>query len=366
MPTKTKILIVMGTRPEVIKLAPVVIGARNRPDEFETFVVTTSQHREMLDQMLETFQIAVDFDLDIMKPNQDLRHVTTAALNGLHDVVGQVKPEWVIVQGDTTTTLAGALAAFYHQVPVAHVEAGLRTHDKRQPFPEEINRRLTTQIADAHFAPTTLSRENLMREGVSEDAIWVTGNTGIDALFLTLGSQPGKTAPSPTGERRLLITAHRRENHGEPMERVCRAVLRLVDEFPDLHALYPVHLSPRVRDVVFALLGNHPRIELLEPLEYRRFVEEMRRAHIILTDSGGIQEEAPSLGKPVLVMRETTERPEGIEAGTARLIGTDEERIYSETARLLSDDDAYEEMAQARNPYGDGRASEKILAALAH
>ena len=362
--SKTKLLIVMGTRPEVIKLAPVIIGARNRPDDFETVVVTTSQHREMLDQMLDTFQIGVDFDLDIMKPNQDLRHVTTAALNGLHDVIGDVKPDWVIVQGDTTTTFTGALAAFYHQVSVAHVEAGLRTYDKRQPFPEEINRRLTTQIADAHFAPTTLSQDNLRREGVSDDVIWVTGNTGIDALFLTLGAKAGRAEPSAAGTRRLLVTAHRRENHGEPMERICRAVLRLVDEFPDLHAYYPVHLSPRVRQVVLPLLGNHPRVELGEPLEYRQFVEEMNRAHLILTDSGGIQEEAPSLGKPVLVMRETTERPEGIDAGTVRLVGTDEERIYQETARLLRDDEAYREMAQARNPYGDGRATEKILAAL--
>jgi UDP-N-acetylglucosamine 2-epimerase (non-hydrolysing) len=362
---KTKILIVMGTRPEVIKLAPVVIGARNRPDEFETVVVATSQHREMLDQMLETFQIAVDFDLDIMKPNQDLRHVTTAALNGLHDVIGEVKPDWVIVQGDTTTTLSGALSAFYHQVSVAHVEAGLRTYDKRHPFPEEINRRLTTQIADAHFAPTELSRDNLLREGVSDDAIWVTGNTGIDALFLTLGSNLRETTSTSGAHRRLLVTAHRRENHGEPMERICRAVLRLVDEFPDLHARYPVHLSPKVRDVVFPLLGSHPRVELGEPLEYRHFVEEMNRAHVILTDSGGIQEEAPSLGKPVLVMRETTERPEGIDAGTARLVGTNEERIYSETARLLSDDAAYQEMARARNPYGDGHAAERILSVLA-
>ena len=365
MPMKKRILVVMGTRPEVIKLAPVVIGARNRPDEFETLVVTTSQHREMLDQMLDTFQIGVDFDLDIMKPNQDLRDVTTAALHGLHDVIGRVQPDWVIVQGDTTTTFTGALAAFYHQVSVAHVEAGLRTYDKRQPFPEEINRRLTTQIADAHFAPTTLSRENLLREGVSEDVIWVTGNTGIDALFLTLGVDARKSTADSAGGRRLLVTAHRRENHGEPMERICRAILRLIDEFPDLHALYPVHLSPKVRDVVFPLLGNHPRIELGAPLEYREFVEEMNRADIILTDSGGIQEEAPSLGKPVLVMRETTERPEGISAGTVRLVGTDEARIYSETARLLNDQDAYEEMAQARNPYGDGRATERILSALA-
>jgi UDP-N-acetylglucosamine 2-epimerase (non-hydrolysing) len=347
MPTKTRILTVMGTRPEVIKLAPVVIAARSRPDEFDTFVVTTGQHREMLQQMLAVFRIAVDVDL-----------------NGLHDVIGQVKPDWVVVQGDTTTTLAGALAAFYQQVPVAHVEAGLRTYDKRHPFPEEMNRRLTTQIADAHFAPTTLSRDRLLLEGVSEKAIWTTGNTGIDALFLILGSSDGEIAPKLAGERRLLITAHRRENQGEPMRQICRAVLRLVDEFSDLRVIYPVHLSPAVRETVLPLLDDHRRIELLEPLEYRRFVEEMGRAHLILTDSGGIQEEAPSLGKPVLVMRETTERPEGVEAGTARLIGTDEERIYSETASLLSDDDAYKEMAQARNPYGDGRASERILAAL--
>jgi UDP-N-acetylglucosamine 2-epimerase (non-hydrolysing) len=366
MSTKTKILLVMGTRPEVIKLAPVVIGARRRPDEFETLVVTTGQHRHMLDQMLEMFELAVDVDLDIMKPNQGLTYVTTAALTGLHEVIGQAQPDWVIVQGDTTTTLAGALAAFYQQVPVAHVEAGLRTYDKRQPFPEEMNRRLTTQIADAHFAPTTRSRDNLLREGVSQDAIWVTGNTGIDALFLPLESnQNGAATDSATGERRLLITAHRRENQGAPMERACRAVLRLADEFPDLRAIYPVHPNPAVRDVVFPLLGDHPRIDLVEPLEYRHFVQEMKRAHIILTDSGGIQEEAPSLGKPVLVMRETTERPEGIDAGTTRLVGTDEERIYAEVAHLLRDDGAYREMAKARNPYGDGRATEKILSVLA-
>lgn len=364
MPTKTRILIVMGTRPEVIKLAPVVIAARARPDEFDTFVVTTGQHREMLQQMLAVFQIAVDFDLDIMKPGQDLPYITTAALNGLHEVIGQVKPDWVVVQGDTTTTLAGALAAFYQQVPVAHVEAGLRTYDKRHPFPEEMNRRVTTQIADAHFAPTTLARERLLREGVSEEDIWTTGNTGIDALFLVLGSRAAETPPKLARERRLLLTAHRRENQGEPMRQICRAVLRLVAEFSDLRVIYPVHLSPAVRDTVFPLLGDHPRIELVEPLEYRGFVEEMGRAHLILTDSGGIQEEAPSLGKPVLVMRETTERPEGVETGTARLIGTDEERIYSEAASLLSDDAAYQEMAQARNPYGDGRASERILATL--
>lgn len=364
MATKTKLLIVMGTRPEVIKLAPLVIGARNRPQQFETYVVTTSQHREMLDQMLATFQIEVNFDLDIMRPNQDLRHVTTAALNGLHDVIGKTEPDWVIVQGDTTTTFAGGLSAFYHQVPVAHVEAGLRTYDKRQPFPEEINRRLTTQIADLHFAPTELARQNLLREGVDDESIMVTGNTGIDALFLMLGSKAGRAATSVSQGRRLLVTAHRRENHGKPMERICRALLRLVRDFPDLRIHYPVHMSPKVRKVVMPLLGKHPRIDLSEPLEYREFVEEMNRATLILTDSGGIQEEAPSLGTPVLVMRETTERPEGIEAGTVRLVGTEEGPIYEEAARLLSDEEAYRDMAQARNPYGDGNATERILSAL--
>ena len=365
MTSRTRLLFVVGTRPEVIKLAPVIIRARSRPDEFETFVVTTGQHREMLDQMVELFEIDVDLDLSIMKPKQDLRYVTTAALNGLYDVIARVSPDWVVVQGDTTTTFAGALAAFYQQISVAHVEAGLRTYDKRQPFPEEINRRLTSQIADVHFAPTTLARERLLREGVHEDAIWITGNTGIDSLFLVLGLDAEDKVPPPNEQRRLLVTAHRRENQGEPMKNVCRALLRIADEFPGLRIVYPVHLSPAVRDVVFPLLSPHPRIDLLEPLDYRRFVEEMQRSYIILTDSGGIQEEAPSLGKPVLVMRETTERPEGIDAGTARLIGTDEERIYAEVSRLLRDEDAYWEIAQARNPYGDGRATERILSVLA-
>ena len=365
MTSRTRLLFVVGTRPEVIKLAPVIIRARSRPDEFETFVVTTGQHREMLNQMVELFEIDVDLDLSIMKPKQDLRYVTTAALNGLYDVIARVSPDWVVVQGDTTTTFAGALAAFYQQISVAHVEAGLRTYDKRQPFPEEINRRLTSQIADVHFAPTTLARERLLREGVHEDAIWITGNTGIDSLFLVLGLDAEDKVPPPNEQRRLLVTAHRRENQGEPMKNVCRALLRIADEFPGLRIVYPVHLSPAVRDVVFPLLSPHPRIDLLEPLDYRRFVEEMQRSYIILTDSGGIQEEAPSLGKPVLVMRETTERPEGIDAGTARLIGTDEERIYAEVSRLLRDEDAYWEIAQARNPYGDGRATERILSVLA-
>lgn len=365
MTSRTRLLFVVGTRPEVIKLAPVIIRARSRPDEFETFVVTTGQHREMLNQMVELFEIDVDLDLNIMKPKQDLRYVTTAALNGIYDVIARVSPDWVVVQGDTTTTLAGALAAFYQQISVAHVEAGLRTYDKRQPFPEEINRRLTSQIADVHFAPTTLARERLLREGVHEDAIWITGNTGIDSLFLVLGLDAEDKVPPPNEQRRLLVTAHRRENQGEPMKNVCRALLRIADEFPDLRIVYPVHLSPAVRDVVFPLLSPHPRIDLLEPLDYRRFVEEMQRSYIILTDSGGIQEEAPSLGKPVLVMRETTERPEGVDAGTARLIGTDEERIYAEVSRLLRDEDAYWEVAQARNPYGDGRATERILSVLA-
>lgn len=363
MTKQAKIMIVMGTRPEVIKLAPLVVGAKDRPDEFETVVVSTSQHREMLDQMLETFDFQPDVDLNIMKPRQDLRQVTTAALDGLYDAIQEAQPDWVIVQGDTTTTFCGALAAFYNQVPVAHVEAGLRTYNKRHPFPEEINRRMTGKIADIHFAPTELAKKNLLREGVDEKTIWVTGNTGIDSLFLTL-DQADESAPVEDEKRRLLVTAHRRENQGEPMKQICRAILRLVEEFPDLHAFYPVHLSPKVRDVVLPMLGDHSRVTLGEPLEYREFVQEMNRTDIILTDSGGIQEEAPSLGKPVLVMRETTERPEGIDAGTVRLIGTEEEKIFDETARLLRDEDAYAEMAKAKNPYGDGKAAARILDAL--
>lgn len=358
-------MIVIGTRPEAIKLAPLALAARAQPERFEPFVVTTSQHREMLDQMLADFELPVDLDLDIMKPDQDLSHVMSTALEGLHQVIGEEHPDCVVVQGDTTTTFAGALAAFYHRVPVAHVEAGLRTWDRYRPFPEEINRKLTTALAEWHFAPTQAARENLLAEGVSPERVWVTGNTSIDALFLTLerARRGGRVAPRPG--RMLLLTAHRRENHGRPMEDICTAVLQLLEAFEDLRVVFPVHLSPRVRSTVFARLHGHPRVALEEPMDYRTFVLTMNEATLILTDSGGVQEEAPSLGKPVLVLRDKTERPEGVEAGTARVVGTDTAGIVAEATRLLSDPEQYRRMSQARNPYGDGKACARILQVLA-
>jgi UDP-N-acetylglucosamine 2-epimerase (non-hydrolysing) len=360
-----KLMIVLGTRPEVIKLAPVILLARARPEMFDTTVVATSQHRQMLDQMLGTFGIEVDVDLDIMRHDQNLAQLTSAAMEGLFPVVQRMAPDYVVVQGDTTTTLIGALAAFYLQVPVAHVEAGLRTYDKREPFPEEINRRLTTQIADSHFAPTASSRANLLREGIAPERVWVTGNTCIDALLhIRKRRSPENNRAAPP--RRILLTAHRRENHGAPLQRICAAVLQLAEMYPQLRFTYPVHLNPRVREIVFRTLGGHPQVELVEPLEYEQFVLAMHNTDIILTDSGGIQEEAPSLGKPVLVLRDKTERPEGVEAGTLRLVGTLQDRIVEETQRLIEDESAYRHMAEARNPYGDGRAAERILAVLAN
>lgn len=359
-----KLMVVIGTRPEAIKLAPIILEAARRSKSFLSYVVTTSQHREMLDQMLDEFGIDVAVDLDIMKPDQDLCHVTTAALEGLNRATAEIRPDFVIVQGDTSTTFAGALAAFYHKVPVAHVEAGLRTYDKTQPFPEEINRCLTTQLADLHFAPTESARQNLLREGVTANKIWVTGNTSIDALFHTLNKVGGERE-STSSPRTILLTAHRRENHGEPMERICDAVLRLLDLFPDLHVIYPVHLSPRVRRTVFDRLGGRARVELKEPMDYGTFILAMSRAHLIMSDSGGVQEEAPSLGKPVLVLRDTTERPEAVAAGTCSLVGSDVDRIVEKASHLLRDDEAYRAVSQAVNPFGDGRAAERILEVLA-
>lgn len=365
MASRKRILVVMGTRPEAIKLAPLILRAQADPERFETLVVRTSQHREMLDQVVDYFNLPIFADLNVMRRDQDLTHVTTAALAKLQRVITETRPDVVIVQGDTTTSFVGALAAFYENIPVAHVEAGLRTCDKRAPFPEEVYRRLTSVIADYHFAPTESARSNLLRENVPADTIWVTGNTSIDALFLTLTkAKPAAQAAqhhSPT----ILLTTHRRENHGEPMRRTCEALLILLQRFPSLQVVCPLHLSPRVRNVVCPLLGSHPRVSLVEPLGYEPFVLAMHSAHIILSDSGGIQEEAPALGKPVLVLRDTTERPEAVEAGTARLIGTEVAAIVSACEQLLTDSHAYRAMAQARNPFGDGRASERILDALA-
>ncbi len=357
-------MVILGTRPEAIKLAPLILRSRQAPDRFDTLVVTTGQHREMLDQALGLFDIRADVDLGIMSHDQDLGQVTSAALAGLCRVSRSNRPDCVIVQGDTTSAFVGALAAFYHQIPVAHVEAGLRTYDRYQPFPEEINRRLIGQIAEFHFAPTETARANLLAEGISKDRIWVTGNTGIDALLLTLERYGREQMPRRPG-RTLLLTTHRRENHGAPMRRICRAVLRLLAMFPDLGVVFPVHLSPRVCGTVLPLLTGHPRVDLRQPLDYREFVLAMDQAYVILTDSGGVQEEAPSLHKPVLVLRDKTERPEAVDAGTAVLVGTDEDTIVAETALLLRSRERYERAARAVNPYGDGQAAGRILEVLA-
>ena len=375
MSAPVRLLFVVGTRPEAIKLAPVVRGALAQADRFDARVVATGQHREMLHEMLREFAIPVHADLDLMQPDQQPADVAADAIRGLDAVIGREQPDWVLVQGDTTTSFAGALAAFYRRVRVAHVEAGLRTWNREQPFPEELHRRLTGQLAELHFAPTPGARDNLLREGIDPQAIRVTGNTAIDALFLTLeeagssGDPPVQAGPSGDADapprRTLLLTAHRRENHGAPLEHICAAVRRLVERFADLEVHYPVHPSPRVRRTVEGALGGLERVRLTEPLGYRAFVLAMQRAHLILTDSGGVQEEAPSLGRPVLVLRETTERPEGIEAGTARLVGTDPEKIVAEASRLLEDAAHYRSVAEVANPYGDGKASERILGALA-
>ncbi len=369
MAKRIRLLHVIGTRPEAIKMAPVILGAQAHPERFENIVVSTSQHREMLDQMLELFGIAPDVDLDVMQPNQDLVHITTAALRGLSDAMHAHKPHWVLVQGDTTTTFAGALAAFYLQIPVAHVEAGLRTGKRYLPFPEEINRSMTGRLATLHFAPTELARGNLLAEGTPEASIHVTGNTAIDALFWTLErsgvSRETLSHGSRMAGRSLLVTAHRRENQGPGMASICEAVLELVRGYADLRVVFPMHKSPAVRATVVPLLGGHQRIELTEPMDYARFVRAMHDATLILSDSGGVQEEAPSLGKPVLVLRDETERPEAVTAGTAQLVGVERERIVAAAAALLDDPAAYARIARIRNPFGDGAAARRILDILA-
>lgn len=365
MVSRKRLLVVMGTRPEAIKLAPLILRAKADPERFEVLVVRTSQHQEMLDQIVDYFELPILADLNIMRPDQGLTHVTTAALEGLQRVIHDTRPDVVIVQGDTTTSFVGALAAFYENTPVAHVEAGLRTYNKREPFPEEIYRRLTSVITDFHFAPTEAARLNLLKENVPAQAIWVTGNTSIDALLATLVKAGRARETQHSSSPMILLTTHRRENHGEPMQRICEALLVLLQRFPQLRVVCPLHLSPRVRQVICPLLGSHPRVSLIEPLGYEPFVLAMNSAHIILSDSGGIQEEAPALGKPVLVLRNTTERPEAVEAGTARLVGTEVQAIVSACEQLLTDARAYRAMAQARSPFGDGHASERILEVLA-
>lgn len=366
-PRLTSVLVVIGTRPEAIKLAPVIAELRRYPD-VTTCVCATGQHREMVQPILELFDVRPDIDLALMTPNQHLSSLTAAALMKLEEVVDSQAPDWVVLQGDTTSTMTAALAAFYRQVPVAHVEAGLRTHDLARPFPEEGNRRIADALATVHFAPTELARRNLLREGANGSAIYVTGNTVIDAL-LTVGSLPedrssGPLACLPADRRILLLTAHRRESFGPGLQDICHAVREIADAVPDIQCVYPVHLNPNVQEPAHAILAGHERISLIPPFDYVSLIHLVRRSTLILTDSGGIQEEAPAFGKPVLVLREVTERPEAVQAGCARIVGTDRRAIAEAAIELLTDRLAYERMARIANPFGDGHASERIVHVL--
>jgi len=371
-----RVLSIFGTRPEAVKMAPVVMELSRQPN-IESLVCVTAQHRQMLDQVLNLFAIKPDIDLDLMQPDQSLANLTAAIFTNLDPVLSQLKPDWVLVQGDTTTVMASAILAYYHHIKVGHVEAGLRSGDKWQPFPEEVNRTIAGVVADLHFAPTEWAKNNLLRENVPENHIIITGNPVIDALQYVasfpptdeinqLFSQIGLTLnPSTEQPRLILVTAHRRENFGAPLENICHALRQLAEHYGNsIRIVYPVHLNPNVQEPVYRLLGNIPNIVLLPPLDYLPFVQLMKRATLILTDSGGLQEEAPGLGVPVLVLRSVTERPEGVQAGTVRLVGTDTRAIVAEAQRLLDDPAAYQQMAQAVNPYGDGHASERIVAAL--
>ena len=365
MSNPIKVMTIFGTRPEAIKMAPLVLELQKHPEHFESIVTVTAQHRQMLDQVLDIFKIVPDYDLNIMKDRQTLIDVTTRALEGLDKVMKEVKPDIVLVHGDTSTTFVASLAAYYNQITVGHVEAGLRTWNKYSPFPEEMNRQLTGVIADLHFSPTSKSANNLLQENKQEERIFITGNTAIDALKTTVKEEYDHEVLKAVGDNRLiLVTAHRRENLGEPMRHMFRAIKRIVEEHEDVRVIYPVHMNPAVREIADEILGNDPRIKLIEPLDVIDFHNFAARAHLILTDSGGVQEEAPSLGVPVLVLRDTTERPEGIEAGTLKLAGTEEETIYSMAKELLTDQIQYEKMSQAANPYGDGQASRRICEAI--
>jgi len=370
---KRKLLFVFGTRPETIKLFPVIRAARERSDEFDTRVCVTGQHREMADTFLELFDIRADSDLDIMETDQTLSGVCSRVLERMDPVLERESPDWVVVQGDTTSTMAASLAAFHLKVPVGHIEAGLRTWDMDAPYPEEMNRQVTSRIATLHFAPTSWARDNLSREGVPEDRIEVTGNTVIDALYYTRDhmlsnrDMHGRFEWLDKGKRLVLVTGHRRESFGHGMENLCMAVRDILDRHEDIEILYPVHLNPHVREPVDRLLGpavDTGRLHLEAPVDYLDFVSLLDRCHLVITDSGGVQEEAPAFGKPVLCTRDRTERPEGVDAGTVRLVGTDRERIVAAADELLTDTDAYLAMSQVRNPYGDGRASERILDSL--
>ncbi|MDM5200756.1 UDP-N-acetylglucosamine 2-epimerase (non-hydrolyzing) [Fictibacillus enclensis] len=365
MKKKIKVMTIFGTRPEAVKMAPLVMELKKYPEEIEPVVTVTAQHRQMLDAVLDTFSIIPDYDLNIMQDRQTLSQITIKALAGLEGILTEVKPDLVLVHGDTTTTFAASLAAYYQQIEVGHVEAGLRTWNKYSPFPEELNRQLTGVMSDLHFSPTGAAAKNLLEENKTGDTIFITGNTAIDALKTTIQEVYTHKVLEKVGkDRMILVTAHRRENLGDPMKNIFKAIKRLVEDYEDVQVVYPVHLNPAVRELAAEILGNDPRIHLIDPLGVIDFHNFASRAYLILTDSGGVQEEAPSLGVPVLVLRNNTERPEGIAAGTLRLVGTEEENIYTITSELLSNGQAYEEMARASNPYGDGQASRRIVEAI--
>lgn len=356
-----KVMIVFGTRPEAIKMAPLVKELKKRK-HIETIVCVTAQHREMLDQVLHVFDIKPEYDLNIMKAGQSLSFITNRVLMGMEEVIQKEQPDILLVHGDTTTTYASALAAYYHHVAIGHVEAGLRTYQKYSPFPEEMNRQMVGVLADYHFAPTQESKQNLLQEGKKEDRVFVTGNTAIDALATTVKSEyHNDVLEWVANDRLVLLTAHRRENVGEPMRHIFRAIRRIVDEYEDVKVVYPIHMNPVIRDIAQEILQGHNRIRIIDPLEVIDFHNFLNKSYMILTDSGGIQEEAPSLGKPVLVLRDTTERPEGIKAGTLKLAGTQEDNIYKMMKELLNNKEIYDTMSQARNPYGDGFASKRIV-----
>ena len=368
---KIKLMTVFGTRPEAIKMCPLVLEMQKYPDFIEPIVAVTAQHREMLDQVLQLFAIKPDYDLNIMTAGQTLYDVTGRALAGLKDVLAEAQPDMVLVHGDTTTTFVGALASFYAQIPVGHVEAGLRTGNKFSPYPEEMNRKLTGAIADIHFAPTSTSKNNLLKENIDPAAIVVTGNTVIDALQTTVKADyrftdSGLQKALAGGKRLILVTTHRRENLGEPMRHVYQALRKVLENHPDVEAIFPVHKNPKVREIVDEELGKLAQVHLIEPLDYEPFANLMAKVDIVLTDSGGIQEEAPALGKPVLVLRDTTERPEAVYAGTVNLVGTAYDDVLRETSLLLDDSKYYQSMAEAANPYGDGRACERIIRKILH
>jgi len=363
---KKKIAVVFGTRPDTIKMAPIILELQKYPEQFDVLNIATAQHRQMLDQVLEVFKIRSSYDLDIMAPRQTLSGLTAKIITGLDKIFEDEKPDMVLVQGDTSTTCIGSLAAFYHQIPVGHIEAGLRTNDKANPFPEEINRRITSCIADLHFAPTETARQSLLKENISPSSIFVTGNTVIDALRYSVKSNyefslPVLNSIVGEGKKIVLITMHRRENWGEPMAGACNAVKRLARKYPDFRFVFPVHLNPVVREVVYPILQDLPNVSLIEPLDYLDFVNLMAKSYLLFTDSGGVQEEGPHFGIPILVLRLVTERPEAVNSGTVKLVGLDEENIYNTATTLIENKAEYDKMANAVNPYGDGLSSERTI-----